>query len=216
MNIVFFCQSCGARFEVDPRMAGKKGHCKKCGQYMSIPRAQEIASMAAMPALAMAGAGAVAGAAAGAGAARRSAPGSRREISQVGLAPITIDRMPAGCKRPSTVAVDDAEDSKPYALAKPECADRRGRVQAVRQRRREGLEGAARRGPEALPQDQPGRVPGLHPVPHDPAVRDRGRQPADGALRCDRGGPAQHRAAGRRERQPGRRPVPRRDRPRTR
>ena len=52
MNIVFFCQSCGARFEVDPRMAGKKGHCKKCGQYMSIPRAEEIASMAAMPALA--------------------------------------------------------------------------------------------------------------------------------------------------------------------
>ena len=23
MGIVFFCQSCGARFEVDPRMAGK-------------------------------------------------------------------------------------------------------------------------------------------------------------------------------------------------
>ncbi len=91
MNIVFFCQSCGARFEVDPRMAGKKGHCKKCGQYMSIPRAQEIASMAAMPALAMAGAGAVAGA---------SGPsigtGSARMTSQVGLAPITIDRMPAG------------------------------------------------------------------------------------------------------------------------
>ena len=52
MGIVFFCQSCGARFEVDPRMAGMKGHCKKCGQYMAIPRAQEIASMAAMPALA--------------------------------------------------------------------------------------------------------------------------------------------------------------------
>ena len=39
MGIVFFCQSCGARFEVDPRMAGKRGHCKKCGQIMTIPRA---------------------------------------------------------------------------------------------------------------------------------------------------------------------------------
>jgi len=28
MNIVFFSESCGARFEVDPRMAGKKGHCR--------------------------------------------------------------------------------------------------------------------------------------------------------------------------------------------
>ena len=60
MGIVFFCQSCGARFEVDPRMAGKKGHCKKCGQYMAIPRAEEIASMAAMPALAAQAPGAVA------------------------------------------------------------------------------------------------------------------------------------------------------------
>ncbi len=113
MNIVFFCQSCGARFEVDPRMAGKKGHCKKCGQYMSIPRAQEIASMAAMPALASAGAGAVAG----------PAPVGNwlaRMTSQVGLAPLTIDRMPAGRKKPSMFAEDDLADSKPYALAKPE------------------------------------------------------------------------------------------------
>ncbi len=123
MNIVFFCQSCGARFEVDPRMAGKKGHCKKCGQYMSIPRAQEIASMAAMPALAMAEAGAVAGRAPGAGAVAGPAPATNwlaRMTSQVGLAPITIDRMPAGRKKPAMFAEDDLADSKPYALAKPE------------------------------------------------------------------------------------------------
>jgi hypothetical protein len=41
MGIVFFCRSCGARFEVDLRMAGKRGHCKKCGQQMTIPRADE-------------------------------------------------------------------------------------------------------------------------------------------------------------------------------
>ena len=123
MNIVFFCQSCGARFEVDPRMAGKKGHCKKCGQYMSIPRAQEIASMAAMPALATAAAGAVGGPAPGSGAVAVPAPTGNwlaRMTSQVGLAPITIDRMPAGRKKPSMFAEDDLADSKPYALAKPE------------------------------------------------------------------------------------------------
>ena len=65
MNIVFFCQSCGSRFEVDPRAAGKQGRCKKCGQRMTVPKAEEIASMAAMPALAVAGAGAGAGAASG-------------------------------------------------------------------------------------------------------------------------------------------------------
>ena len=56
MGIVFFCQSCGARFEVDARMAGKKGRCKNCGQYMTVPKAEHLASMG-MPALAMAGAG---------------------------------------------------------------------------------------------------------------------------------------------------------------
>jgi hypothetical protein len=38
----------------------------------------------------------------------------------VGLAPITIDRMPAGHKRPAMFAEDDLADSKPYVLAKPE------------------------------------------------------------------------------------------------
>ena len=57
MGIVFFCQSCGARFEVPDRMAGKKGRCKKCGQYMPVPKAEQLASMAAMPALAWPAAG---------------------------------------------------------------------------------------------------------------------------------------------------------------
>ena len=129
MGIVFFCQSCGARFEVDPRMAGKKGRCKKCGQNMAIPRAEELASMAAMPALAAAavGGGAVAGAAAGAGGA---SIGSwlQRGVSKVALAPITLDRMPLGYRRPTQPSpLDDAEDSKPYALAQPVRKDR-GRV----------------------------------------------------------------------------------------
>ncbi len=112
MNIVFFCQSCGSRFEVDPRAAGKQGRCKQCGQRMTVPKAEQIASMAAMPALAVAGAGA--------GAGSGSASGWLARVgSQVGLAPITIDRMPAGYRKPSRFD-EPPDDAKPYVLAKPE------------------------------------------------------------------------------------------------
>jgi hypothetical protein len=124
MGIVFFCQSCGARFEVDPRMAGKKGHCKKCGQIMSIPRAEQIASMAAMPALAAAAVGAGVDPRAGVGA---SAVGTslgswlKAGISQAVLAPLSVDRMSIAKKKPSRPSpLDDAQDSKPYVLAQPE------------------------------------------------------------------------------------------------
>jgi hypothetical protein len=122
MGIVFFCQSCGARFEVDPRMAGKKGRCTKCGQHMEIPHAEKIASMAAMPALAAAGVGTAAvGTAAPVGSALEA------DLSKIKLAPITVDRMrlPFGVKKP---ALPDLEtDSKPYVLAKP-LVEGRGRV----------------------------------------------------------------------------------------
>jgi hypothetical protein len=133
MGIVFFCQSCGARFEVDPRMAGKKGRCKKCGQFMEIPRAEQIASMAAMPALAMAGAGVGAGAAVtprapvGDGAPSLSS-WLKAAVSNVGLAPVSVDRMPIGMRRGAAVSpLDDAEDSKPYILAGPAPGVHRGK-----------------------------------------------------------------------------------------
>jgi hypothetical protein len=124
MGIVFFCQSCGARFEVDLRMAGKRGHCKKCGQVMTIPRTEEIASMSAIPALAMAGGGASPAAAGPAGGASIQSA-LRAGISNINLAPLTVDRMSVGPmlfgrKKPAKPSpLDDAEDSKPYALAKP-------------------------------------------------------------------------------------------------
>lgn len=123
MSIVFFCQSCGARFEVAPGLAGKRGHCKKCGQVMEIPRAEQLASMAAMPALAMAGA------ATGSGGASADSV-LRSGASHAALAPITVDRMPMGRARPSKKPdpLDDAEDSKPYALATPYREKSRGRV----------------------------------------------------------------------------------------
>jgi hypothetical protein len=130
MGIVFFCQSCGARFEVDPRMAGKKGHCKKCGQYMAIPRAEEIASMAAMPALGMASAGSGVVPGAGPGAMGSSiGPWLQGGISKIGLVPITVDRMRVGHAKPSMFPEDDLADSKPYALAQP-VREKRGRVRA--------------------------------------------------------------------------------------
>jgi hypothetical protein len=133
MGIVFFCQSCGARFEVDARMAGKSGRCKKCGQSMSIPRAEQLASMVAMPALASAavGAGVDSGAGAGAGARAGGSPiGSwlKAGTSKMTLAPITLDRMPIGQRRGSAPSpLDDVADSKPYVLAQP-VRQQRGRA----------------------------------------------------------------------------------------
>jgi hypothetical protein len=127
MNIVFFCQSCGARFEVGPGMAGKKGHCRKCGQVMTIPKAEHLASMTALPALGAISAAAVAVPTA---AARAPSMGGwlRSAASSVGLAPLTLDRVPIGMRRGAAPSpLDDAEDSKPYLVAGPELAPSRGR-----------------------------------------------------------------------------------------
>jgi hypothetical protein len=111
MNIVFFCQICGSRFDVDGRMAGKEGRCKKCGKQMTVPKGEKLAATAATPGPAAMSAGAAA------------TPASEwlaeMAPSQVGLAPLTIDRMP-GLKKPSMFAEDDLADSKPYLLAQPE------------------------------------------------------------------------------------------------
>lgn len=116
MGIVFFCQSCGKRFDVEARMAGKRGRCKGCGQQMAIPQAAELASMVAMPALAAAAVGAPQKG----GAAPSLSSWLGGMTSNVGMAPLTIDRMPAGWKRPIKPSpLDDAEDSKPYNLIDP-------------------------------------------------------------------------------------------------
>jgi hypothetical protein len=110
-------------------MVGKRGHCKKCGQFMTIPRGEELASMAAIPALARTDTG-------GTGVADAGSPliGSvlQAETSKLGLVPITVDRMPVGWPRERERApspLDDAEDSKPYALAQP-IREKRGAVRS--------------------------------------------------------------------------------------
>jgi hypothetical protein len=104
MSIVFFCQDCGSRFDIDPRLAGKQGRCKKCGARMTVPKAPMREPVPV-----------------GAGAGSVPALGWLGEVeaSKVSLAPLTIDRMP-GLKKPSMFAEDDLADSKPYLLAQPE------------------------------------------------------------------------------------------------
>src|SRR5258708_8103833 len=109
MCTVFYCQRCGARFKVDSRIAGKQGRCKQCGQQMTVPKSVEAASKVAKPQLA----------AVGAGSASASSWLGAVQASQVSLAPLSIDRMPAGFKKPSTFPEDDLADSYPYLLAAP-------------------------------------------------------------------------------------------------
>jgi hypothetical protein len=122
MNIVFFCQSCGARFELPPTSAGKKGRCKHCGQIMEIPQRDKLASMVAIPALATASFGAAAGAK------------GKDSLSWLSTAPINVDLAPLSEEnlrpirrggrggRNTTVSSnidDDLGDSNPYKLGEP-------------------------------------------------------------------------------------------------
>ncbi len=105
MSIVFFCSRCGARFEVGEQAAGKTGRCKRCGERIAVPKAAPVAVAvaSASPATAAADGG----------------PGWLERVgSQVGLAPLTVGRMPGVRTRdPGAPPVDDdLGDSKPYAL----------------------------------------------------------------------------------------------------
>lgn len=106
MSIVFFCSHCGARFEVGGNVAGKTGRCKRCGEKIAVPAATERRPQpVATPVAAEVG-----------------KPGGPawldRMGSQVGLAPLTVDRIPGVRKRdPHAPPIDDdLGDSKPYAM----------------------------------------------------------------------------------------------------
>src|SRR5262249_61445325 len=114
-------------------VAGRRGQRKKCGQIRRTPGGEELAPMPAIPALALAGGGA--GPAADgrpAGPAVGSSIGAwlQAGLSNAVLAPITLDRMPLGQRRPTKPSpLDDAEDSKPYVLAQP-IREERGAVRS--------------------------------------------------------------------------------------
>jgi hypothetical protein len=117
MSIVFFCQNCGARFEVDDGAAGKQGRCKQCRQKMVVPRAGTLASLAATPHLSMAAAVAHRSTAAAPADAEAGSDWLAGGLSQAALKPLTVDRMPAFRKPvPKPSPLDDLGDSKPYAV----------------------------------------------------------------------------------------------------
>jgi hypothetical protein len=49
MPIIFTCENCGKRIQVDERVQGKRGRCSRCGQVMRIPGAK-VAERAHSPA----------------------------------------------------------------------------------------------------------------------------------------------------------------------
>jgi hypothetical protein len=120
MSIVFFCQSCGARFDVEPRLAGKKGRCKYCGHVTKVPMAEELSAVFTLRPLEPAAPGEAAIAPARTAAAVSSMPDwLQQSMSKLGLVPITEDRMPiARNKGHAPSPLDDAFDSKPYKLVK--------------------------------------------------------------------------------------------------
>src|SRR5262245_60712040 len=123
MAIVFFCQSCGARFDVPDRMSGRTGRCNKCGQTMAVPQATELASMAAAPAVAAKAAAKAAAVAAPPRPKAAPAPvASRAEAeSDISLKPITEEDIPIVRRvfKAKDPLDDDLGDSKPYAVNAP-------------------------------------------------------------------------------------------------
>ena len=112
MSIVFFCTKCGSRFEVADSAAGRSGRCKRCGHRIQIPEESEASRSVAAVAVAEAG---------GEPGAEADGPSwLARMGSQVGLKPLTIERMP-GLRKPAprpTPLDDDLGDSKPYSLVR--------------------------------------------------------------------------------------------------
>lgn len=115
-SLVFHCESCGARFEVDPGLAGKRARCQRCGARTTVPGAVAIA---------------------GAGAAATAAPEPSRERvvpprsvapasrplnwieavnSQVGLAPLSVPAVPPIRRGSAPSPLDDASSSALYRV----------------------------------------------------------------------------------------------------
>jgi hypothetical protein len=108
MTITFACKSCGARFTVADRLAGKKARCKGCGRTMMIPaQSQSAVTASSSPALA--------GAAVGPGA--RPLNWLDAVTSQVALKPITMEQMSVLRKPKERSPYEDDGPAGPYAMA---------------------------------------------------------------------------------------------------
>lgn len=109
MPIVFACGSCGSRFEVADRFAGKTGRCKHCGARMTIP---------SPPPSALRLAPAMPGAVRPASARSRRPPGWIDAVtSQVGLAPLSAPALaPVSPARRENGPLDDASFTGRYPV----------------------------------------------------------------------------------------------------
>lgn len=114
MAIVFPCEKCGSRFEVDDRFAGKSGRCKNCGTRMTIP-SRSAPELRLAPAAAGAGA-APARATAAAGAAVQAPNWIAAVNSQVGLAPLSMPAVAAVSLAKRKMPLDDASFSGLYKV----------------------------------------------------------------------------------------------------
>ena len=128
--IHFECPACGASFDVDDRMAGRAGRCKRCGRKMTIP---SRAGASAVRSKAADGQAKAVAAAASTGlrltpmapvatAPSQPSTAAGRPInwlqavnSQVALAPISMDQMRGLGSRPSPL--DEPSIAGPYKVA---------------------------------------------------------------------------------------------------
>lgn len=99
-GLVFHCASCGARFEVDRALAGKKARCQRCGTRTTVP--QPLPAQPAFP---------------------PPAPSLSRPMnwieavnSQVGLAPLSIPTIPPVRRGSAPSPLDDASSSALYRV----------------------------------------------------------------------------------------------------
>lgn len=125
--IHFQCPACGAPFEVDDRLAGRAGRCKSCGGRMKVPSvgvAQAADLAPPRPRAMTAGTAGPRLTPVAVGGAMRSqpAPGVGRPMnwieavnSQVALAPISMDSMPALRSKPHPL--DEPSIAGPYKMA---------------------------------------------------------------------------------------------------
>lgn len=113
MAIVFACQSCGSRFELDDRFAGKAGRCKHCGERMTIPSN----GAAEAPGLKLAPAAAPAAQPRATATAGRAPTWIDAVNSQIGLAPLSVQTIPAArtAGRPAS-PLDDASFTGLYQV----------------------------------------------------------------------------------------------------
>ena len=134
--IAFSCRRCATRFKVPDNLAGKKAHCRKCGQHLQVPPAPAaVASVAATGLFRM---GAVQPGQVPAPRTPQPESNSHRRSaapSSLRLAPISLDSLKAVAERERLWEEDDAVEYElekpidvPAATAAPQLAQPRGRL----------------------------------------------------------------------------------------